>query len=184
MTGEPLTPVHLSEQLLRLAAIFGEPKAKSDELMLVMAKEWHAALKGFGVKTVALAVTKHARESKWWPTLAEIVALCRAEDNSWRDALGLLRPSGLPEFKSAPVEKLPQEVLDLRAAALNRMKAEYGYSPETSEVRIGDDLEVKASQDQTVSPNLMRTCAVRRSLGLPTCRHDCANRNCNLRESA
>lgn len=181
-TGEPITATQLSEQLMRLTVVFGEPKAKSDEQLFAMAKEWHTQLKRFGAKTVEKAVSEHIRESKWWPTIADIFALCRKDDESWRDTYGILHVTGQPAFKSPPREMLPPEVLAARAAAVARMKAEAGFDKPEKEIPIGGESAVKASQDTAVSPMLLGSCAARRARGLDTCQHDCSRRSCELRQ--
>lgn len=180
-TGEPITPAQLSDQLTRLNAVFGDPKGRADEQMFIMAREWFSALKGFGFKTLQLSVTKHIRDGKWWPALSEIVALCRAEDESWRDVYGLVHMTGQPTFAAGKEPNLSVDELAKRAAAIMKFKADYGFNKPEHDIRIGEDTEVRASQEMTVSAELMRSCAVRRAKGLPTCRNDCAYQNCELR---
>lgn len=147
----------------------------------MMAKEWFAALRGFGSKTLARSVSKAIKTLKWWPSLAEIVALCREDKDGWEDALGVSHQYGQKPFTAPKQDGLSAAEISKRAADVLRWRQQYGFS-KADEIRIGDDSEVRASQEMTVSSALLRSCAVRRSRGLKTCSSTCSRVNCELKD--
>ena len=165
----------------RLAVVYGEPKGRTQESAALMAKEWFNALRPFGSKTLARSVTKALRTLKWWPSLAEIVALCREERESWEDAVGVGPAGGQKPFTEPKRADLTADDIARRAAEVLKWKQQYGWN-KSDEIRIGEESEVRASQDMTVSSALLRTCVVRRSRGLPTCSPTCRKTNCNLKD--
>lgn len=132
----------------------------------VMANEWLKALRAFGAQTVHRATTKCIQESKWWPALAEVVALCRADEDGWRDALGLKderRYIAEPDTFARDGRTEAEEIAH-RIATVKAMKAEAGFG--TSEEIIGEARApaAPASQDMRVSDALRNTKLVRELL--------------------
>lgn len=183
--GTPLTPKQLTDQMARLNATFGTPKDRTPEQLRMMAAEWFNALKSFGSKTVNEAFSKAVVGSKWWPALAEIVEDCRAIDHSWKDALGLSpEPAGRAAFSEGHRPTIGPDELAQRAAAVLRMKQEFGFNKPEHDLRIGEDSGTRASQEMTVSEALLNTCAARRNRGLRTCGPTCCKQNCELKAQA
>ena len=90
-TGHPVTIEQLAIELTRLTACFGPPKDRTEKQQRQMAGEWFRALRYFGGLAVERAIDKLLTTSKWFPTLAEVHALCAADTDGWKDALGVPR---------------------------------------------------------------------------------------------
>lgn len=126
-----------------------------------MAAEWMAALSGFGAKTVHNAISKVIADSKWWPTIAEVRTICKADDDSWRDALGLKddptdrrRLSAPPRNGFCREGRTEAEEIAYRASVI--LKAKLAYTPA---IDAWDEMQTKtppvpASQAQWISPEL------------------------------
>ena len=96
--GDPIGPRELAAEMARLNATFGLPKDRTAEQVRIMANEWHKALQGFGIKSLRYAVDNLIRNSKWWPALSEVYALCKADHDGWKDALLIDRE---PSYKAS-----------------------------------------------------------------------------------
>lgn len=181
--GETLTPEQLTYQMTRLNAAFGAPRDRSEDMTRMMAREWYRALKGFGHKTVASAVTKLIATSKFWPTISEVHAICDTDEHGWKDALGLLpRQGGLADYtgRGEPQPKIaPLSAAELaakKAADVLRMKAAYGdaFKEKTWIDRM--DEWAPASQAMEVSDALRNSCAAKRARGEKTCEPNCSRK--------
>lgn len=182
-TGSPLEPKQLTDQMARLTATFGTPKDRTPDQMRMMVAEWFRALRVYGLKTVTRAFDKVIETAKWFPTIAEIADLCSKDLESWRDAIGIgQHQMGQQPFRDPPRGPISAEEIAKRAAQCLHWRKDFGFGGNASELRIGEDSEVKASQDTTVSSALLRSCAARRARGKPTCASDCAYQNCELKD--
>lgn len=151
----------------------------------VMANEWLKALRAFGVQTVHRATTKCIQESKWWPALAEVVALCRADEDGWRDALGIKddrRYVAEPEA-FARAGRTEAEEIAFRAAQVRSMKQQAGFnsSPEIDGDTAAHE-PIAASKSEIVTPQARNSCAARRARRQKTCEASCFRQSCALRE--
>lgn len=170
--------------MARLTATFGTPKDRTPDQMRMMVAEWYRILKPYGTKTVARAFDKVIETSKWFPTIAEIADHCSKDLESWRDAIGIdVHETGPKPFADKPRGPLSAEEVAKRTADCLRWRQEFGFKADKDEPRIGEDSNIRASQEATVSSQLLRSCAARRSRGLPTCDDDCAFQNCELKNA-
>ena len=151
----------------------------------VMANEWLKALRIFGVQTVHRATTKCIQESKWWPALAEVVALCRADEDGWRDALGIKddrRHVAEPEAFAREGRTEAEEIAH-RVAMVASMKRQAGFN---SAPEIDGDTAahepIAASKSTMVTPQVRNSCAARRARHEKTCETSCFRQSCALRE--
>lgn len=71
--------------------MFGTPRDRSPEQLVLISREWFNALRSYGSVIVAGAITWAIESQKFWPALAVVVERCRSEQDSWLDALGLNR---------------------------------------------------------------------------------------------
>lgn len=152
----------------------------------VMANEWLKALRTFGVQTVHRATTKCIQESKWWPALAEVVALCRSDEDGWRDALGIKdeRRHHAEPLAFAQDGRTEAEEIAYRAAQVASMKREAGINLDAGNSDTVTPREVAAaSQSAGVSFQIRNSCAARRARREKTCEENCAKQRCALRES-
>lgn len=161
--GELITPTDLAAQMARLNATFGIPRDRTADQVRVMAAEWFRALQFFGAKSLAYAVDNLIRNSKWWPTLSEVHALCKADHDGWEDALGLRpdptnitrkRLQGKTFCRDGRTEA---EEIAYRAAEVLRMKREAGFGSQADPLlEMQDKRMVKpaAQDDGYVSPQL------------------------------
>lgn len=151
----------------------------------VMANEWLKALRAFGVQTVHRATTKCIQESKWWPALAEVVALCRADEDGWRDALGIKddrRYVAEPEAFARDGRTEAEEIAH-RVAMVASMKREAGFNsaPEVDGDTAAHE-PIAASKSAIVTPQVRNSCAARRARREKTCEPSCFRQSCALRE--
>ena len=150
----------------------------------VMANEWMKALKPFGLKTVHRAVTKLIQESKWWPALAEVLAVCRSDEEGWRDALGIKDDR---RYVAEPVAferdgRTTDEEIQHRVSEIAEMKRAAGFNS-TSEGVMSPREDVKpASEFIGVSDQVRNSCAARRARNEKTCEISCSRQSCALRE--
>jgi hypothetical protein len=180
--GTPLEPKQLTDQMARLTATFGTPKDRTPDQMRMMVAEWFRVLRVYGSKTVTRAFDKSIETSKWFPTIAEIADHCGNDLESWRDAIGIdQHQMGQKPFTDQPRGPITPEEIAKRAAQCTHWRREFGFGSNADDLRIGEEGEVKASQDMTVSALLLNTCAVRRAKGLATCGDDCSRQSCELR---
>lgn len=151
----------------------------------VMANEWLKALKGYGVATVHRAVTKMIHESKWWPALAEVVALCRSDEDGWRDALGIKpeRRYNAEPLVFAQDGRTEAEEIAHRVATIASMKREAGFNSDAPAEVFARSEKNPASQSVEVSAHIRNSCAARRARGEKTCELSCHRVACALRES-
>lgn len=181
-TGKPIEPKQLTDQMARLTATFGTPKDRTPDQMRMMVAEWFRVLRGYGVRSVTRAFDKAIETAKWFPTLAEIADHASRDEESWKDAIGCTHQMGQQPFKDPPRGPISAEEIAKRAAMCRQWRDEFGFKGDREELRIGEDGEIRASQEPTVSASLLNSCAARRSKGLATCQHDCSRRSCELRE--
>ena len=179
--GTPLEPKQLTDQMARLTATFGTPKDRTPDQMRMMVAEWFRVLRGYGHRTVTRAFDKTIEIAKWFPTIAEIADHCAKDQDSWKDAIGCVHQMGQQPFTDPPRGPITPEEIAKRVEQCTYWRREFGFGTSTDDLRIGEESEVKASQDPTVSPMLLNTCAVRRARGLSTCGNDCARQSCELR---
>lgn len=164
--GEPIGPRDLAAEMARLNATFGLPKDRTPDQVRVMANEWLKALQGFGIKSLRYAVDNLIRNSKWWPALSEVHALCKADHDGWKDALlidrqpsyrasddGWVKPPPLPPLTEA--EKVAKRAADVLAA---REKYKDFFKSQAVTDRI--DEWAPASKSTEVSPAL-RAAAIK-----------------------
>lgn len=107
--------------LARAGVIWGTARIEDAAQRRMLMTEWHEALKYWPYERVNAAIGELARSSKWWPTIADLVAACRALEPA--------RPPVVPEREAPPT---PEE-LERRGIAIARMKAEYGWKRHTDE---------------------------------------------------
>jgi hypothetical protein len=76
------TAMEISGQLQRLLGSYPAVKTGNPEMT---AREFISQLEEFSPAVLALAVSEHIRSCKWFPTIAELIQLCRKFDNenSW-----------------------------------------------------------------------------------------------------
>lgn len=177
--GEPITPLVIASEIARLTATFGPIKDRSADQVRIMANEWLKALQGFGIKSLRYAIDNLIRNSKWWPALSEVYALCKADHDGWKDALLIDRQ---PSYKAsddgwvkpppaAPLteaEKIAKRAADVLAA---REKYKDFFKSQSLTDRI--DEWAPASKSADVSPALRNSCAAKRARGEPTCEPSC-----------
>lgn len=182
--GEALRPTDITDAMERLSANYGPPRDRTPDQVRLMVAEWFRALKQYRRKSVGDAIDKHLRTSKWWPTLAEISTLAKDHQDSWVDVLGIgQKPSYQAEAYvfERDGRTVEQEVAHRVAQALRwKADAQFNSKPSTDPVDVPAETR-PASTDMTVSDALARTCAVRRSRGLPTCEPGCFRVNCELK---
>lgn len=189
--GQKITAALLTEQLTRMNAVFGNPKDRTEGQIRIMANEWHRALGGFGAVTVVRAITRTIETWKfgWMGALAEVVELCKADDVSWRDALGLIEePSrGLQNWtgrgeRFERAGRTTQQEIQHRVSEVAEMKREIGFNPEPVGLVAPRENQKPASQSVEVSPQVRNSCAARRARNEKTCESSCARQSCALRE--
>lgn len=161
--------------------MFGVPRERTSDQARVMASEWFNALRRFGAMMVRDAVTKAIAQCKFWPTLSEIISLCEIDAANLKTILGIDRGDYFRAGVEPPMT--PQEI-EFRAAVVAAAKDKFGFKPSTGSNYMSELVEhepVPASQSQTLSVQLLNSCAVRRAKNKPTCRYDCAQQKCDLR---
>jgi hypothetical protein len=183
--GQPISALQLTDELTRLNAVFGSPKDRTMDQIRVMANEWMKALKPFGRATVHRAVSKLIQESKWWPALAEVLALCLADEEGWRDALGIKddrRYVAEPDAFARDGRTEAEEIAH-RAAMVASMRRDTGFNSAPIEP-VAAHLEIKsASQSEIVTSQARNSCAARRARREKTCEPSCFRQSCALREA-
>jgi len=167
--------------MARLTATFGTPKDRTPDQMRMMVAEWFRVLRVYGNRTVTRAFDKTIGTAKWFPTIAEIADHCAKDQDSWKDAIGCVHQMGQQPFTDPPRGVITQDEITKRVAQCTNWRREYGFGSGTDDLRIGEESQVAASKDMTVSTQLLNTCAVRRAKGLSTCGDDCAKQSCELR---
>lgn len=186
--GDRVSARELAKQMARLNAEYGPLKDLTADQVRVKAAEWLHALDSFGWRTLDRAVNQWLRVGKWWPKLSEIYELCKSDDDSWRDALGLLEDQR-PAYKAesevfARDGRTEAEEIAHRIAQTQKWKADAGLSGPTIET-LGERMDAWApASDGGASETLKYTCAARRARGLPTCEHSCSRSTCAMREAA
>lgn len=115
--------------LARAGVLWGTQRIEDAAQRRMLMTEWHEALKFWDHERVSAALSELARSSKWWPTIADLVAACRALEPA--------RPLVVPE-RDAP---LTPEELKARGVALARIKAQYGWKPDRAEPDQGPAVE-------------------------------------------
>ena len=145
--------------------------------MRLMTAEWTAGLSRYGFERLSAAVSEHIRTSRYWPTIADILAQLQA---------GHMAP-GLPRYRSIdpPFERAGRtaaEEMAFRAAQVLQWRAEAAavWSPGETEPAATPVVR-PASQAAVVSSALANSCAARRGRGLPTCSADCCKQECRLK---
>lgn len=143
-----------------------------------MTAEWVDALGYFHPQKLHEAVAEHIRQSAFWPTIADLISILRQATP----------PPGLPRYRPETREFVRdgrtevEEIAHRVAQTLKwkqRAREEYPEQPDPFEAKV----EPKgASQEMTVSDELMQSCAVRRAKGLSTCERNCSGRNCALKK--
>jgi hypothetical protein len=117
---EPPRPVLSEAEVYRLLAragvVWGTTRIEDGAQRKMLMAEWHEALKFWPYERVNAALGELARSSRWWPTIADLVAACRALEPS--------RPPSVPPVEAPPT---PEE-LKARGVALARIKAQYGWA--------------------------------------------------------
>jgi hypothetical protein len=144
--------------------------------MRALVTEWHASLSPYPVDRVSRALSEHIRTSTWWPTIANLVDLMREET----PAPGTRRSEEGPK-KFLRDGRTEAEEIAYRVSQSLKWREEAGFG---RSVLPEDAIKAvkPASQDMTVSSALKRTCAARRSMGLPTCSESCCQTNCDLKD--
>lgn len=186
--GEPPGPEFLAAQLARLNATFGEPKNRSPELARIWAREWLRALSGYGQKTIKAAFDQVILSNKFWPTISEVVGLCKADDVHHRDMVGLVNPTPhLEDYTGRGSQgfcregRTEAEEIAYRTAQVEAIKAKHDWKPITDNGLAPPRETAPASQDMTVSESLRSSCAARRARGEPTCEPSCCRQACELK---
>lgn len=87
-----------------------------DASILAMAKIWAEDLGHFRPETIAEAVKRHRQASKYWPTIAEIAALCEAVEAE--PALRAQDARALPPGPGNPLEWSEEQTERNRRGAL------------------------------------------------------------------
>jgi hypothetical protein len=167
--------------MARLTATFGTPKDRTPDQMRMMVSEWFRVLRVYGHRTVTRAFDKTIETAKWFPTIAEIADHCAQDEHSWKDALGCAHQMGQQPFMDPPRAPIAPVEAAKRALQCANWRREFGFGSNADDLRIGEEGQVKASQDMTVSALLLNTCVARRAKGLSTCGSDCAKQSCELR---
>ena len=186
--GKRLTPDALAKQMARLEDAWGPPKDRTQAQFVGMTREWFLQLDKFGAVSVERAFTHVIGSNKfqWLGAIVEIVAFCTKDDTEWRDALGLKDEKRFIA-EAVPFERegrTPEEEIKFRAGEIAAMKRETGFGTSEPIEGVLGVREIKlASQDQSVSAELLYTCAARRARRLPTCEENCGKRDCRLRSS-
>jgi hypothetical protein len=178
----PLEPKQLTDQMARLTATFGTPKDRTPDQMRMMVAEWFRVLRVYGSRSVTRAFDKTIETAKWFPTIAEVADHCAKDDESWKDALGCAHQTGQKPFTDPPRGPISPEEITKRAAQCLKWRKEFGFGSKPDDLRIGEEGQVKVSQDMAVSSALLNTCTVRRAKGLATCGDNCAKQTCELRQ--
>jgi hypothetical protein len=180
--GIPLEPKQLTDQMARLTATFGTPKDRTPDQMRMMVAEWFRVLRVYGLKTVTRSFDKAIETSKWFPTIAEIADHCSKDLESWRDAIGIDQHQfGQKQFTDKPPGPVSPEEIARRIEVIAAAKRQFGYDPRDNNPAVQPTEAKPASQEMTVSDELRNSCAVRRTMGLPTCSYDCQGRSCEYK---
>lgn len=177
---ETLTPEGLAGQLARLGAVYGPPKDRSREDVLLMTREWFSALEIFGQAMVADAVSKWITKGKWWPSISEIREECERDRDDCKAILGLRdKPSYQAEPRSFCREgRTEAEEIVHRIAEVADIKKRLNYAPSQDGSLLPDREWVAASKDATVSDSVRNSCAARRARREPTCEPSCSRTVC------
>lgn len=115
--------------LARAGVVWGTSRIEDGAQRRMLMVEWYEALKYWEFDRVNAALSELARSSKWWPTIADLVAVCRSLEPP--------RPLVVPPVDAPPT---PEE-LKRRGIAIARMKAEYGWKRHTDEPETAEVLE-------------------------------------------
>lgn len=130
---EPPKPVLSEAEVYRLLAragvVWGTARIEDGAQRRMLMTEWYEALKFWPYERANAALGELARSSKWWPTIADLVAACRALEPP--------RPPSVPVVDAPPT---PEE-LKARGIALARIKAQYGWKPDRAEQDAGPVVE-------------------------------------------
>jgi len=113
---ERASTADIGRLIARCLANYGE--RRGIDMRLVTA-EWHATLGAYPANRLNDALSEHIRKSTFWPTIANLVDLLRAET-----------PAPLmPRVKAEPKVDLAPAEISHRAAVIAEAKRKYGYSP-------------------------------------------------------
>ena len=172
---EQSSTAEIGRLIARCLANYGERRGID---MRMVTAEWHDTLGAYPFKRLNDALSEHIRKSTFWPTVANLVEIMRAETPA--PGLPLFRK---PEEPFARDGRNEAEEIIFRVAQSKRWKDEAAAAAPKYQDPLDVIREVKpASQDMTVSKALLRTCAARRSRRLPTCSDSCSKTNCDLKD--
>lgn len=171
------------KQFARLAANYGDQRISTSEQRTLLLREWLEAFGNHSPAHLHEAVSAAMKATKFWPTIAEVATEASAIRREAVSVVGIVTGSGRHVAVDIPFARegrTEAEEIIFRASRLLKMKQETGYAKAFEPDPIAE--QRPASQDRTVSRELLNSCAARRSKGLATCQHDCSRRSCELRE--
>lgn len=111
----------VAKLIARCLSNYGERKGAD---MRLMAAEWHATLGAYPMDRLNRALSEHIRRSTWWPTVADLVEILRAETPP--PGLKLHRPKDQPFARDGRTEA---EEIAYRAAQCRQWRQAYGMDP-------------------------------------------------------
>lgn len=110
--------------------------------MRLVTAEWQATLGAYPAHRLNAALSEHIRRSTWWPTVADLVEILRAETPP--PGLKLHRPKDQPFCRDGRTEA--QEIAH-RAAQCRKWREAYGMDP-GPETPASDDLRGSGTVDK------------------------------------
>lgn len=158
----------------RLAVAFGDSKIADARQRKLLAVEWTEAFAFHEPERVQDAISKHIRNCKFWPAIAEILDNIRAE-------LPKAELPSMPQHRAEEgfgvnrsVEEIARRVADCKRW---RQQSSFGSAPDPLiELRQGKQEPRGASQEPTVGWHLLNSCAAKRARGEKTCEFNCSRK--------
>lgn len=170
------------KQFARLAANYGDSRISTPEQRTLLLREWLEAFGNHSPTHLHEAVSAAMKACKFWPTIAEVTTEISAIRREAVSVIGIVTGTGRWKADNAPFARdgrTEAEEIAHRAAQSLKWKQELGFGKQTADEDVRE--RNPASQETSISYELLNSCAVRRAKRLDTCQQDCSRRSCELR---